>query len=685
MTIENPLRRVALALAAIASILVLAAPASADSPPVDGLFSGFTGTAGCLTDYSPYAANCALSGDLGGFGRGTVHGNTLYKSFVGGGTGIAAYRINDDGSIGSRISCVNRTASLPGCTGLSPGLTGAQYSMRLTVGNGGDTLYAIQSGDTTSGNEPAMLSAFVLNADGTIGPLRNCITSSNLWGCGTTDALMVGGLDIEVGDHGIYVSAGDNESNMTRVLSYAIFAGGGIGARTSCWGATTAGGCSVMEAYMQAGAMLSHGDTLYVDSYTPSTVIAASVNTSTGAITGVRNSFSDSLIAFPSALEISPDGNTLYQNSTDTNPGDLPSSPGDYHDYQGRILAFSLAPNGSISGIKSCVSGATAGYPVPAGCAPVARSNSVGDVAISSDGRTIYAESANGYYLEDVLAYRLEADGTIGASLGCVTSTASNPPNCLPLPVPTSGEGLAVLDSGKAVISTGFYAALSIKREISPVCTSTGGPSAISGAPVQVGVTCSDANDEPLSYSITSPPTHGTLNLTGASATYTPAAGYSGSDSFAIGVSDGHVVAAQAFAMTVAAPKFKTTIKKFGKSIKASKLKSFSGTASAQLGIKAVSVGLTKLPAGGKAVFTSKAKTKRCLNLKRNGKFRTVKASSRGACKVKPTLLAKGKSNWSFELKKSLPRGRYVLVVRTSDVKGNVESGKPKTVTFFVK
>src|SRR4029079_11200197 len=122
-------------------------------------------------------------GDLDDFGRGTVHGNTLYKSFIGGGTGIAAYRINDDGSIGPRISCVNAGAALPGCTGFTTGMSGAQYATRLEVGHGGDTLYAIQSGDPA--HTPAMLSAFGLNADGTIGSLRNCVTSSNLYGCGT--------------------------------------------------------------------------------------------------------------------------------------------------------------------------------------------------------------------------------------------------------------------------------------------------------------------------------------------------------------------------------------------------------------------------------------------------------------------------------------------------------------------
>ena len=57
--------------------------------------------------------------------------------------------------------------------------------------------------------------------------------------------------------------------------------------------------------------------------------------------------------------------------------------------------------------------------------------------------------------------------------------------------------------------------------------------------PVPITLTGSDPESDPLTYAISSSPTHGALAGTGALLTYTPAAGYTGTDSFAFTVSDG--------------------------------------------------------------------------------------------------------------------------------------------------
>jgi Bacterial Ig domain len=49
----------------------------------------------------------------------------------------------------------------------------------------------------------------------------------------------------------------------------------------------------------------------------------------------------------------------------------------------------------------------------------------------------------------------------------------------------------------------------------------------------------SDGDGDPLTYTIVSPPAHGTLSGAGANRTYTPAANYSGADSFTFQVNDG--------------------------------------------------------------------------------------------------------------------------------------------------
>ncbi len=59
--------------------------------------------------------------------------------------------------------------------------------------------------------------------------------------------------------------------------------------------------------------------------------------------------------------------------------------------------------------------------------------------------------------------------------------------------------------------------------------------------PVAITLTGSDANSDPLTFTIVTGPAHGSLNpgTSGASQTYTPTAGYSGSDSFTFKVNDG--------------------------------------------------------------------------------------------------------------------------------------------------
>ena len=57
--------------------------------------------------------------------------------------------------------------------------------------------------------------------------------------------------------------------------------------------------------------------------------------------------------------------------------------------------------------------------------------------------------------------------------------------------------------------------------------------------PKTISLTASDANGDPLTYSVVSQPTHGTLSGTAPSLTYTPATDYIGADSFAFKANDG--------------------------------------------------------------------------------------------------------------------------------------------------
>jgi Bacterial Ig domain len=61
------------------------------------------------------------------------------------------------------------------------------------------------------------------------------------------------------------------------------------------------------------------------------------------------------------------------------------------------------------------------------------------------------------------------------------------------------------------------------------------------GSPVAITLTASDSDGDSLTYTIASNPAHGTLSGTPPNVTYTPAANFSGADSFTFYVSDGNI------------------------------------------------------------------------------------------------------------------------------------------------
>ena len=58
-------------------------------------------------------------------------------------------------------------------------------------------------------------------------------------------------------------------------------------------------------------------------------------------------------------------------------------------------------------------------------------------------------------------------------------------------------------------------------------------------APVNVTLTGSDADNNPITFEIVASPAHGVLGGIGSTRLYTPSANYYGSDSFTFRVSDG--------------------------------------------------------------------------------------------------------------------------------------------------
>jgi hypothetical protein len=90
------------------------------------------------------------------------------------------------------------------------------------------------------------------------------------------------------------------------------------------------------------------------------------------------------------------------------------------------------------------------------------------------------------------------------------------------------------------------------------------------GGAVSIVLTATDAESEPLTYTILSQPAHGSLTGTPPSVTYTPVAGYNGSDSFTFQASDAHGtsnVATVSITVNTAGPRYTLRVNAGGPSI----------------------------------------------------------------------------------------------------------------------
>ena len=95
------------------------------------------------------------------------------------------------------------------------------------------------------------------------------------------------------------------------------------------------------------------------------------------------------------------------------------------------------------------------------------------------------------------------------------------------------------IDDGHGAQATAAVALTITSVNDAPIAADVAASSA-DGDPVAIALVASDADDDPLSFAIAQPPAHGTLSaVVGATVTYTPTAGFAGTDSFTYTASDG--------------------------------------------------------------------------------------------------------------------------------------------------
>jgi hypothetical protein len=126
----------------------------------------------------------------------------------------------------------------------------------------------------------------------------------------------------------------------------------------------------------------------------------------------------------------------------------------------------------------------------------------------------------------------VEADG-LTTILTCTAAVSANETNTMKLSIADVGD--SVWDSN-VFIEAG---SLTTAPENTPPVAQDQVVSTPQDTPLPITLVATDADDDPLTYEVTSPPTNGVLTVTGPSVIYTPAAGYTGPDAFTFVANDG--------------------------------------------------------------------------------------------------------------------------------------------------
>lgn len=225
-----------------------------------------------------------------------------------------------------------------------------------------------------------------------------------------------------------------------------------------------------------------------------------------------------------------------------------------------------------------------------------------------------------------------------------------------------------------------------------PTCQPVSATTA-AGVPVTVQLSCADATGGPVTYAITANPAHGSVSVNAATgqATYTPAGGYSGPDSFSFSATSSHGTAAPATASITITPRgalpaprdskphlSPTTFKAFssGPSIVAAKVRgtliSYTDTESATTVFKVQRAVGTGVLSHGKCVKASSGhKGRKCTRYQKVGRFKHADSAGLNRFRFRGRIGGK-----------TLRPGHYRLISRPVNADG--KAGRSHTNFFTI-
>jgi fibronectin-binding autotransporter adhesin len=342
---------------------------------------------------------------------------------VGAGSAVAAAvgSLTPAGCIGAPVSCTAR-ANLIGVNS-------------VTVTPDGRSVYATSF-------RSAALETFTRAADGGLTP-SGCIgdSASGPTNCIGTDGLRdPSSLAVSPDGQNVYVAAAISSD----VVLFGRSPSGAL-SPIGCIGDTNSGPASCTAHANLNGAdgvaVSPDGHTVYVVSFT-SKAIEVMARASNGSLTpsgcvgntgtGPPNCNGADGLDGARAVVVSPDGKNVYVASEVSNALVM---------FARNTATGAIAPMG-------CIGDVTSG---PASCSTHANLNSVQGIAISPDGRNVYAASTDSKAVE---VFTRAADGSLTPS-GCVGNSGTGPANCTGADGLDGADSVAVSPDGQSVYVTG--------------------------------------------------------------------------------------------------------------------------------------------------------------------------------------------------------------------------------------
>lgn len=236
-------------------------------------------------------------------------------------------------------------------------------------------------------------------------------------------------------------------------------------------------------------------------------------------------------------IAISPDGHTLYVAGGSYAPST-----------SGGLAILHVYDDGTLSqlpGAAGCISDTGEDTTGSATCTAGRGLHFTYGVTISPDGRTVYV--ADDSTTEGVAVFSVDPSTGEATQLpglaGCIDADGESngtPGLCTQAPAVADDWIPTVSPDGSSVYlaSYGDEAVTSFARETGPTCTGTNASTAYQ-TPLTVTLSCADTDGDALTTSVLAGPSHGSLGAVGPAVTYTPASGYTGTDSFTFDATDG--------------------------------------------------------------------------------------------------------------------------------------------------